>query len=293
MGDKLMRRDFIKMAGIGAAGATVAAGMAASGTQVASAEESEDALKVKVAFFSPTGGTRNSAIALAESITDEPEYVDLTSRDVRAEQVDFASDELAIVAAPSMGGQLPLVDGLLTNLKGDNTPAVVLAAYGNRNYDDLLAQMKGILSEQGFVVIAGIALVTPHVFSDKAGRSRPNGDDREVIKQFAADVVAKVRAGDPQEVELPGNPKPEPKELSVAIKMYNPDNCVHCLMCATNCPVGAINPDDVSQIDEDLCISCQRCLYSCNYYARNYDVSPVREFIETHCLEYRPVESFI
>lgn len=192
-----------------------------------------------------------------------------------------------------MGGQLPLVDGLLTNLKGDNTPAVVVAAYGNRNYDDLLAQMKGILTEQGFVVIGGIALVTPHVFSEKAGRNRPDGDDHELIKQFGADVAEKVRSGELQEAEIPGNPQPEPKELTVAVKSYNADNCVQCLTCVANCPVGAINPEDVSQIDEDICISCQRCFYSCNYYARNYDTSPVREFIESKCLEWRPAESFL
>ncbi len=41
------------------------------------------------------------------------------------------------------------------NLKGDYTPAVIAAVYGNRHYDDALLQMKDILTEQGYVVIAG------------------------------------------------------------------------------------------------------------------------------------------
>lgn len=44
-------------------------------------------------------------------------------------------------------------------MKGNNTPAIIAAVYGNRHYDDALLQMKDILTEQGFYVIAAGAFI--------------------------------------------------------------------------------------------------------------------------------------
>ena len=300
MGCQLERRDFLKASGVsivGTAGATFLVGCAPSGGKQADAKDGEAGaegdIKVKVAFFSPTGGTRNAAGALAESIAAKPDYYDLTVPSGRQKDIEFANDELAIVAAPSMGGRLAAVDGMLSSLKGNDTPAVVMASFGNRNFDDLLAQMKGILNAQGFKVIGGIAVVTPHVFSEKAGRNRPNAEDRDVIAEFAEKVAAKFKAGTLEEAEIPGSPQPEVKPLTVAVKSYNAENCTKCGQCASNCPVGAIDAADVSKTNEDACISCQRCTYACNFYGRNYDTSPVRGFIETKCLEKKQISTFV
>ena len=145
---------------------------------------------------------------------------DLTALSDREGMVEFAKDDLAVVAAPSMGGRLPDIDDLLGNLKGDGTPAVVLASFGSRNYDDLLAQMKGILSAQGFEVIGGIAVVTSHVFSAKVGRNRPDAADREIIAKFGQEVSAKVASGKLEVVEISGEPEPEIKPLKVAVSTH-------------------------------------------------------------------------
>ena len=61
---------------------------------------------------------------------------------------------------PVYGGFIPQVCAHMEkNLKGDYTPAVIAAVYGNRHYDDALLQMKDILTEQGFVVKIGRAHV--------------------------------------------------------------------------------------------------------------------------------------
>lgn len=300
MQKQLVRRDFLKVSGIGLAGIAGASLVAGCAPQQSKSEDAstvqadvKDAVKVKVAFFSPTNGTRNAVGALAESISAKPDYYDLTPKANRQKDIEFANDELAIVAAPSMGGRLASVQGLLTNLKGNDTPAVVLAAFGNRNYDDLLAQMKGILGGQGFKVIGAIAIVTPHVFSEKAGHNRPNAEDRDTITAFAKEVVARFKESPSTEAVLPGNPTPEIKPLKVAEKIYDAEKCTKCGRCAENYPVEAIDPKDVSQVNSDLCINCQRCTYSCNYYGRSYDPSPVRAFIESNCLAKKEIETFI
>ena len=37
------------------------------------------------------------------------------------------------------------------------------------------------------------------------------------------------------------------------------DRCVACGTCAGECPMGAISEGDIYKIDEDTCVSCQRC----------------------------------
>ena len=43
----------------------------------------------------------------------------------------------------------------------------------------------------------------------------------------------------------------------------NPDLCVACGTCISECPVGAISEGDVYVIDPDLCIDCGTCAGAC------------------------------
>ena len=99
------------------------------------------------AYFSPSGGTKR-ACELVGGLFDAKEYVNLGGR-TRAQR-NFSKDELLVLAVPVYAGQMPAVPGLLDGLKGENTPCVILATYGNRHYDETLAQVKRILGEQGF-----------------------------------------------------------------------------------------------------------------------------------------------
>lgn len=49
--------------------------------------------------------------------------------------------------------------------------------------------------------------------------------------------------------------------------------CNHCGLCAQKCPVHAIDPQDPQNTDQDLCISCMRCVSICPQSARK--VNPV------------------
>lgn len=40
-------------------------------------------------------------------------------------------------------------------------------------------------------------------------------------------------------------------------------DCTNCGVCARECPVGAISPDDPRKVDSSACISCMRCVAVC------------------------------
>lgn len=270
----ISRRDFLK------ATAASAAMLALTGCTTKKAEESakptpeptpepKKPLKVRAAVCSPSGGTMNATWLLADRLSSDVEMIDQTPLDSRSKEITFAKDELAVWAAPAYGGQIPHVPNLFTNLKGDGTPCVLVCAYGNRACENNFAQMKAIAEKNGFVVIGAISMITPHVLGIKAGRSRPDLEDHAEINAFADAVLAKLNSGNLTGITVEGNPELGTKPVPPIEKIYRPENCTHCKACVTNCPAGAIDPETL-EINEDLCVYCQRCCFVCQFNARNY-----------------------
>ncbi len=250
---------------------------------------------VTVAYFSPTDGTRKAAEALAGFLTQSPVMLDLTRRKNRKQEIIFKEKELLLAAAPVYGGQLPKVrEELFSNLRGNGTPCIVMAAYGNRHYDDTLAQMKEILRARGFVCIGAIAPVIPHIFSEKLGAGRPDGKDLEIMKRFAVEIKKRIeRAGEDgfREISLPGNSKPGEKELKPVKKLFYKERCTNCQACVQKCPVNAISIGTL-EIDESVCINCMRCSRVCRQNARAFDASQTAVYLESNYLKPREVEFF-
>ena len=161
------------------------------------------------AYFSPSGGTKR-ACELVGGLFETNEYVDLGGR-TRAQR-NFGKDELLVLALPVYAGQMPAVPGLLDGLKGEDTPCVILAAYGNRHYDDTLAQVKHILGKQGFRCVAGATVITPHIFAPSLGMGRPDKEDQAVLEAFARQVREKLARPQWGEAWVPGNPEPAPRK---------------------------------------------------------------------------------
>lgn len=254
----------------------------------------ENDYKVNVAYFSPTSGTERAVKILANNFKVDYEDINLTNKSERINNIVFTDKELLIAACPVYAGQMPIIDGLFKNLKGDNTPCIVMATYGNRHYDDTLAQLKNVLEKNGFICIGAIASIIPHIYSEKLGYNRPDEDDLIAIKSFANNILKKLDEKRLESVEVPGEESPkilDKKPGGNVIKLLNQDICNKCGLCISKCPVSAINSDTM-EVDEDICINCMKCAVVCKKKARSFDSSGVREYLEGNYINRREIEVF-
>lgn len=290
------RRGFLKATGA-AMGAAVATG-GLVGLSTASADEAEGQLKVKLLVCSPTGGTMNAGMILAEALSDDVEVIEQTSFASRQDAIEFGSDDLVIMISPTIAGRLPMAEGLFENLKGNGTPCIAAACFGNRDCEMTNALIAEKAEANGFTVIGGIAMVTDHVLGRFLGHGRPDMEDREAICSFANTIREKLAAGNLEPVEIVGdescyenyNPKGTIYR-STTVKEHYPENCIACGVCAQECTAGAIDPQTL-EIDEDACVHCQRCTYVCRNQGRYF--FPASEFEQgDHYWSHKDVKTWL
>ena len=216
-----------------------------------------------IAHFSPTGGTKKVADAIAAGFHTPVEEMDLTKADSFA---TLGEKDALMVVLPVFAGRVPQISlERLSALRGDGQKAIAVVVYGNREFDDALLETKDALEAGGFRVIAAAAFIAEHSMARSIAAGRPDGSDEALCRQFAADVMAK--ADDAAPVQVPGNiPYKELKPS--AFHPAASENCVKCGVCAEHCPVGAIPVDNPSQTNNDLCINCMRCVEACPVSSR-------------------------
>ena len=171
---------------------------------------------------------------------------------------------------------------------------MILSAYGNRHYDDTLAQMKERLESRGFVCIGAAAPVIPHIYSPVLGKDRPDEEDRQVLRRFAVEIKKRLEKGESQgfsSARVPGNPFPDPKQMKAVGKTFDKDRCINCQACVQKCPVNAISQETL-EIREDKCLNCMSCAKICKAGARGYDCAQVRQYLEANYSNPRKIEVF-
>ena len=216
-----------------------------------------------IAHFSPTGGTKKVADAIAAGFNTPITEMDLTKED---STISLGEHDALMAVLPVYAGRVPQIAlERLAALQGNGQKAVAVVAYGNREYDDALLETKDALEAYGFQVIAAAAFIAEHSIARSIAAGRPDAEDEAVCRQFAASVMAK--ADDAASVQVPGNiPYKELKPST-----FHPaasETCVQCGVCAEHCPLGAIPLDASSQINNDLCINCMRCVQVCPMSSR-------------------------
>ena len=99
-------------------------------------------------------------------------------------------------------------------------------------------------------------------------------------RAFAGKVAEKIRRGDSTVPAVPGDPGApyyvpkdaggQPAKFLKAKPRTDLSKCCGCGVCARTCPMGAIDPADVSQVP-GLCIKCQSCVRRCTRHAKYFD----------------------
>jgi ferredoxin len=232
-----------------------------------------DINKASAIYFSPTGTTAKAATALASGMGILFEKYDLTTVQARQRfNHTFDKDELAIVGLPVYGGRLPQnIDDFFRGLKGNQTPAVALVVYGNREYEDALLELKLRLEKCGFIVIAAAAFIGEHTFSRKIATGRPDANDVATAGTFGAQIARVAGNNLNGRLTIKGNypfvaegfDPAKPRALTFYAIISTNNSCVSCGLCAENCPWQAIDRKDYHIIDSARCMLCFRCIKYC------------------------------
>lgn len=211
--------------------------------------------------------------------------VDITTPEQRAQQLVFSETDLVVFGAPVYIGRMPnLISPYFKTILGGGAIGVPVAVYGNRAYDDGLIELRDIMAADGFKLVAAGAFVGEHTFSRILGGGRPDRKDLAIAKQFGAQIAQKVSSGESPSgnVIVPGTPYPysgfykatDTSKKSVDIRKVLPvtdlQKCTRCGLCAQICAMGAIDPQDCTQVT-GKCIKCGACTKRCPQGAKHFD----------------------
>ena len=222
-------------------------------------------MKIYNIVFSPTGETQKVADIVANELSQNIEKIDLS--DINLSE-HFLNGDLAIIAMPSFGGRAPKIAiERLKKIKVKGIKTIVITVYGNRAYEDTLIEMYDEAENNGFNVIGAISAVAEHSIVRKFAKNRPNIDDEFQLKSFAKKINEKLNNSKNTKPNIPGN-RPYKVFNGINLIPKTSKKCNKCKLCAKKCPVGAININNVSEINADKCISCMRCVSICPQKAK-------------------------
>lgn len=271
--------------------------------------------RVYAAYFSPTGTTRAVVTYLAKRIAWNSGVAfvpwDFTLPAGRFETPSVKSTDVLVLGLPVYAGRLPnLMLKYLSTFAGRGALGVPVVLFGNRSYGNALIELRDLLEKTGFHTVAAAAFVGQHSFSAQLAPGRPDAADWETADRLAETISERIgrlpQDGPFFPVEVPGTGAPDyggyyrplgedglPVDFLKA-KPVTTSACIGCKRCAGVCPLGSIDPVQVSRIT-GVCIKCNACIQICPVHAKQLAdpayLSHLR-YLESTCVSRAAVEAF-
>lgn len=248
--------------------------------------------KIYGVFFSPVNNTRTMvkkvAGDLAKKLELPVEFIDFTTPADRGQGWKFGKEDLVVFGTPTFAGRIPnkILPYVQTLFEGDETLAVAMVTFGNRNFENSLIEVKNELVNHNFSPFAGAAIACQHSFTEKLATERPDGEDIRQIEAFVEEIAELLKHTQKKEelwtpVAVPGDDPltgyyvplgvdGQPVQFLKAKPKTIEEDCDHCGACAAHCPVEAIDFNDETKVP-GTCIKCQACVKVCHTGAKYFD----------------------
>lgn len=246
--------------------------------------------------FSPTGGTKKVANFLANELSLDITAIDLSNVNENFYKYSLTNEDIAIIAVPSYSGRVPSVTiERILKIQGNGAKAIIVCVYGNRAYEDTLVELQDVVQQAGFSVISAIAAIAEHSIAHRYATNRPDMNDYRILKEFAGKISDKLKKNDFSTPTIPGN-RPYRKAGNAGIVPKATKACTKCNLCASKCPVGAIDKNNPTKVNKKVCISCMRCVTVCPHHARKVNgllLAIVNMMLKKACTERKECELYL
>lgn len=207
----------------------------------------------------------------------------------------LSADDVVVWGTPVYAGRVPnkTIDFVRSHIIADGPKGICVAVFGNRHYDNALAEMVDVMQQGGIRPVAAAAVVSRHVFSPNTiAVGRPTEDEFVAIDQWC-DMIDLDKA---ESVHVPGNgsgayytplgAQGRPAKFLKAMPRVDGLSCDGCGLCSQVCPMGSVRMADSVPVFEGICIKCQACVLDCPQQALSFadaDFLSHKEMLELHC----------
>ena len=247
-------------------------------------------------YYSPTGSTRKIVREIGQNMGLKLISEINIAKNKTESFPETSNNCLTIIGMPVYGGRLPITAiETLKKLQSNQSPAVIVVVYGNREYDDSLLELQEIAKDCGFKIVAGAAFIGEHSYSTKEkpiAKNRPDGQDLEKCRDFARLITEKLKntknIKSLSELAIPGNyPYRDRKKLPATVHPETDNTlCTLCGICMEVCPTNAITIQETVITNGELCTLCCACVKYCPEEARTLDnplVNAIKEKLLLNC----------
>lgn len=257
--------------------------------------------KTHLIYFSPTRTTKKIVEQIAAGLgAQQMLHHNLTLSD--SSLTESINEGVAVIGIPVYAGRVPEV--CLERMQGISStgvPAVLVALYGNREFEDALVELRDVATTAGFSVVAAGAFIGEHSYStaeQPIAANRPDSSDLQKAKVFGEAIAAKLAADEELKTpNIPGDvPYKERVPLGGVAPVTNSELCTLCGTCAKVCPTFVVKVGTEVKTDAEDCFMCCACVKDCPEHARELShprVQERRDLLIQHCSQRKEPVIFL